>query len=63
VDVEAALDRFDARPHWGKVFLADAATIAARYERLPDLARLADRLDPRGVFRNDWLDRHVLGGR
>ncbi len=63
VDVEAALDRFDARPHWGKVFLADAATIAARYERLPDFARLAERLDPRGVFRNDWLDRHVLGGR
>jgi xylitol oxidase len=63
VDVEAALGRFDARPHWGKVFLADAATIAARYERLPDFARLAGRLDPSGVFRNEWLDSHVLGGR
>jgi alditol oxidase len=63
VDLEAALDPFEARPHWGKVFLADAATIATRYQRLPDFAGLVDRLDPRGAFRNDWLSAHVLGGR
>jgi xylitol oxidase len=63
VDVEAALAPFEPRPHWGKVFLADAATIAARYERLPDFVGLIERLDPRGAFRNDWLDAHVLGGR
>jgi xylitol oxidase len=62
VDVEAALAAFEARPHWGKVFLADAATIAGRYERLPDFVGLIERLDPRGAFRNDWLDAHVLGG-
>jgi alditol oxidase len=61
VDVEAALAAFGARPHWGKVFLADAAAIAGLYERLPDFAALARRLDPRGAFRNDWLERHVLG--
>jgi alditol oxidase len=63
VDVEAALAAFGARPHWGKVFLADAAAIAGLYERLPDFAALARRLDPRGAFRNDWLERHVLGTR
>jgi len=62
VDVEAALAPFEARPHWGKLFLADAATIAARYERLPDFVRLIERLDPRGAFRNDWLNAHVLAG-
>ena len=61
VDVEAALMPFGARPHWGKVFLADAAAIAALYERLPDFARLVERLDPRGAFRNDWLETRVLG--
>ena len=61
VAVEAALAPFDARPHWGKLFLADAATIAPRYERLPDFARLVDRLDPRGAFRNGWLNTHLLG--
>ena len=47
--------------HWGKLFLAGAATVGPLYERLPDFARLAERLDPRGAFRNDWLERHVLG--
>jgi len=32
------------------------------YERLPDFAHLVERLDPRGAFRNDWLEQHVLGG-
>jgi alditol oxidase len=61
VDVEAALAPFDARPHWGKVFLAEAAAIAPLYERLPDFTRLVDRLDPRGAFGNAWLNTHVLG--
>ena len=59
--VETALDPFEARPHWGKLFLADAAAMARRYPRLPDFAGLAGRLDPRGVFINAWLRRHVLG--
>jgi alditol oxidase len=58
--VEAALAPFAFRPHWGKLFAADAATIAQRYERLPDFRALAERLDPRGAFRNHWLERHVL---
>ncbi|HEY6759089.1 MAG TPA: D-arabinono-1,4-lactone oxidase [Baekduia sp.] len=59
--IEAALAPFDARPHWGKAFLMQAPTIGALYARLPDFAALVDRLDPRGAFRNDWLERHVLG--
>jgi xylitol oxidase len=59
--VESALAPFAARPHWGKVFLADAAVIAPLYPRLDDFAALAGRLDPRGAFRNAWLERNVLG--
>jgi len=62
VEVEAALAPFGARPHWGKVFLADAAAVAPLYERAGDFARLAGRLDPGGVFTNAWLRRHLLGG-
>jgi xylitol oxidase len=61
VELEAALAACQARPHWGKVFLADATTIAPLYERLPDFRDLVDRLDPRGGFRNPWLTDHVLG--
>jgi alditol oxidase len=59
--LEVVLAPFAARPHWGKLFLAGAATIGDRYERLADFAGLSERLDPRGAFRNDWLERHVLG--
>jgi alditol oxidase len=61
VELERALAPFEPRPHWGKLFLADAKTIGPRYERLGDFAGLLDRLDPRGAFRNEWLESRVLG--
>ncbi len=61
VRLEAALAPFEARPHWGKLFDAKAAEIAPLYERLPDFVRLIERLDPRGAFRNSWLETRVLG--
>jgi alditol oxidase len=59
--LEAALTPFQARPHWGKLFHADAATIAPLYEKHSDFVQLVERLDPRGAFRNPWLDNRVLG--
>jgi xylitol oxidase len=63
VELESALSRFRTRPHWGKVFAATAGDIAPRYERHGDFVRLAERLDPRGAFRNAWLEARVLGHR
>jgi xylitol oxidase len=60
--LEATLAPFDARPHWGKLFRADATAIAPLYERLGDFRALLQRLDPRGAFRNGWLRDRVLGG-
>ena len=50
---------FNARIAYG-LFLADAAKIAPLYERLPDFVALLGRLDPRGAFRNAWLERNLL---
>ena len=61
--IEDALTPFEARPHWGKVFHADAAAIAPRYKRHSDFVRLVERLDPRGAFRNSWLKARVLGDK
>jgi alditol oxidase len=60
-EIEEALAPFRARPHWGKVFHADAATIAGLYPRHRDFVALQERLDPRGAFRNPWLRSKVLG--
>jgi xylitol oxidase len=60
-ELERTLEPFGARPHWGKLFLAEARQIAPLYERLADFRELSERLDTRGAFRNPWLERHVLG--
>jgi xylitol oxidase len=57
IALEAALAPFDARPHWGKLFLAHAGEL---YERRDAFVSLLQRVDPRGAFRNDWLKRHVI---
>jgi alditol oxidase len=59
--LERVLAPFGARPHWGKVFLAGAASISPLYERHADFVALAARLDARGAFRNAWLEERVLG--
>jgi xylitol oxidase len=58
-DLESALAPFEARPHWGKLFLLEAPSIARLYSRLPDFLQLADRLDPRRAFTNRWFATHV----
>jgi xylitol oxidase len=55
-DIEAALAPFDARPHWGKVNRVDAATLAHVHPRLADSRALFERLDPAGMFSNDYLE-------
>ncbi|MEU4195192.1 FAD-binding protein [Kribbella sp. NPDC026611] len=56
VAIEDGLAPLDVRPHWGKVFAADAATLAERYPKVPDFIALAAKYDPEGKFRNDYLD-------
>lgn len=59
--IERELSAFDYRPHWGKLFTIEPATLRARYPRLDEFRRLAARFDPKGKFRNAFLDRYVFG--
>jgi L-gulonolactone oxidase len=59
-EAEAVLDELGGRPHWGMLHTQTAATLAPKY---PDWARfqaVRARLDPGGLFGNEYLDR-VLG--
>ena len=58
--IEAALAPFDARPHWGKLFADEDRDLARLYPHWDDFRALVARTDPDGVFRNDFLERHVL---
>ncbi|GAA4925125.1 D-arabinono-1,4-lactone oxidase [Actinoplanes utahensis] len=55
-DLEAVLGPLGARPHWGKIFTAEPSGLRAAYPRFADFAALVARFDPKGVFRNPWLD-------
>ncbi len=57
--VEAALEPFGARPHWGKVFTTAPETVRGLYPRLADAVRLAARFDPDGVFGNRFVEEYL----
>jgi xylitol oxidase len=55
-EVEAALEPFAPRPHWGKLSTVDGEVLRSRFERLGDFERLLGEWDPGGKFRNAYLD-------
>ncbi|WP_309106353.1 FAD-binding protein [Arthrobacter sp.] len=60
--MEERLAPLGARPHWGKLFQADAAALAPLYPRFADFISLAERVDPEHKFRNSFLESKVFGG-
>ncbi|MFF2065440.1 FAD-binding protein [Streptomyces sp. NPDC058200] len=61
--IEEALAPFAVRPHWGKLFTTSPERARELYERYADFEKLTARLDPRGTFRNDLIERYFPGGR
>lgn len=58
--VEAALQRFQPRPHWGKLFTVAPERVRASYRKLSEFQALAKRYDSNGKFRNAFLDSYVM---
>jgi xylitol oxidase len=58
--IERELGPFKPRPHWGKLFTMPPSDLRAAYERIPDFIRLCNRLDPRGKFRNEFLNANIF---
>ncbi|MFF9061246.1 FAD-binding protein [Streptomyces sp. NPDC014882] len=59
-ELEAVLEPFGPRPHWGKVYETPAAAVRGRYPRIDDFRALVRELDPAGTFTNAFV-RDVLG--
>jgi FAD/FMN-containing dehydrogenase len=53
--VDATLEPFDARPHWGKIHFLDAPRVRELYPELDTFLRIRAELDPHGLFLNDHL--------
>jgi len=58
--IERELSPFRPRPHWGKLFTMAPAALRARYEKLDDFLKLAAKYDPKGKFRNDFLNTNLF---
>lgn len=58
--VEAIMDEYAGRPHWGKRHYQTAGTLREQYPKWDRFAAVRDRLDPDRVFLNDYT-RRVLG--
>ena len=59
-DAQAVFLNHGGRPHWGKIHFCSAAQLRAFYPQWDNFWALRRRLDPRGVFLNDYLRK--LGG-
>ena len=57
--IEAALEPFEPRPHWAKLFTLAPEKLQSRYARLADFKELAKRFDPSGKFRNDFVQTNL----
>ena len=55
--VEAVMDEYDGRPHWGKRHYQTAATLRPRYPEWDRFQEIRDRLDPERRFENDYTRR------
>ena len=59
--IEKELAPFDAKPHWGKLFTMPYSRLQALHKKMNHFRQLATSLDPKGKFRNDFLDKNVFG--
>jgi L-gulono-1,4-lactone dehydrogenase len=58
--VEAIMDEYEGRPHWGKRHYQSAATLRPRYPGWDRFLAVRERFDPERKFANGHL-RRVLG--
>ena len=57
--VERALEPYDARPHWAKVFRMPPEQVRAHHPQLARFAELAASYDPDRCFGNRYLETYV----
>ncbi len=57
--IEAALQPFHVKPHWGKLFTMPPKTLQSRYSKLNDFKELVAGFDPQGKFRNEFIEKNL----
>lgn len=58
--IEAKLEPFQAKPHWGKLFTTSPEKIQSLYEKMSSFQSLLKKYDPNGMFCNRFLSRYIF---
>ncbi|CAL1697949.1 unnamed protein product [Somion occarium] len=58
---EAILAKHGGRPHWAKAHSLKPVELRRLYPRFDDFIRVLEDVDPRGMFRNEYVQRHLFG--
>lgn len=57
--IEKQLSPFNAKPHWAKLFTMQPKILQSSYAKLADFKELVAEYDPKGKFRNEFLQKNI----
>ncbi|KAI7905527.1 D-arabinono-1,4-lactone oxidase-domain-containing protein [Cokeromyces recurvatus] len=57
---EDIMRQFKGRPHWAKAHGQTRESLETSYPKFQDFLQIRQKLDPEGMFLNDYLKRHVV---
>lgn len=58
---EAILGQHGGRPHWAKAHGLRPDALRRLYPHFDDFVRVLQEVDPKGMFRNEYVQRHIFG--
>jgi L-gulonolactone oxidase len=58
---EDIVSRHCGRPHWAKAHRMRPGTLRKLYSRFDDFVSVLEEVDPHGMFRNEYIQRHIFG--
>ncbi|KAJ7778513.1 D-arabinono-1,4-lactone oxidase-domain-containing protein, partial [Mycena metata] len=61
-EFERILAMHGGRPHWAKAHHLDARATRALYPDFGKFLKVVREVDPTGIFRNEYIERHLMGG-
>ncbi|KAG0211726.1 hypothetical protein BGX28_007488 [Mortierella sp. GBA30] len=57
---EQIMASFEGRPHWAKAHAVSFEGLEKSYPKMREFCEIRQRLDPEGMFLNDYLRRHLI---
>ncbi|KAM6493251.1 gulonolactone oxidase Lgo1 [Amanita muscaria] len=58
---EEIMAKYQGRPHWAKSHGLQPHELRRLYPKFDDFVRVIEETDPHGLFRNEYIERHILG--